>query len=123
MQSHRPGELFCPSADCNRSRNAARSRPFSRQDNLDDHVKRVHTVLPPAAGRAEEPLIAQSSLRKQKRKRLDDSIDQKSEDLASRVRELEERLADRNQELLQKDEEIKWLKQLVDKLTAGSNLL
>ena len=80
-------------------------------------------MLPPAAGRAEEPLIAQSSLRKQKRKRLDDSIDQESEDLASRVRELEERLADGNQELLQKDEEIKWLKQLVDKLTAGSNIL
>lgn len=118
-RTHQEGHFFCPSADCNRSRGATPSRPFGRQDNLVDHMKRVHasmTLSLPASSDSE--VVSNATARK--RRKLDSTNDFAENEFLIRNRQLEDELRQRDLDLSRKDEEIKWLKQLVDKLAAGS---
>lgn len=44
---HKQSNLFCPVPGCSRSSLSSNDKPFSREDNLQDHIKRQHKDLPP----------------------------------------------------------------------------
>jgi hypothetical protein len=128
QKKHQEPELFCPTTTCKRSIMADIKKPFRRQDNLDDHIRRVHgPPKKPIRASLELEATDDTSSRQLLKRRRETSPDEE-EDIARKNRMLEEQLrrkdaelAKKYQELEKKDQEIKWLKSLVDRVMPGAN--
>ncbi|KAL9607730.1 MAG: hypothetical protein Q9167_007381 [Letrouitia subvulpina] len=127
----------CPYKDCKRSTGAG----FSRKENLYEHLRRVHRQAGDAeADKDIESEIARQALggQKKRRRRADDSDkDETSQDLKKKrkdydegqsnetdddeghERNLEGQVKRLRQELEEKDERLRKLEQIVEKLTKG----
>ena len=82
-------------------------------------MKRVHASMTlPLPASSDSEVVSNAPARK--RRKLDSTNDFAENEFLIRNRQLEDELRQRDLDLSRKDEEIKWLKQLVDKLAAGS---
>ena len=107
--------LMCPYKDCKRSTGVG----FSRKENLNEHLRRLHQ--PQQNSQTQSPALSEDiSSRPRKRRRVvvdDDDEDEEEEkeesgDLQREVKKL-------RRELAEKDERLKRLEKMMEKLTKG----
>ncbi|KAK4692101.1 hypothetical protein P7C71_g5031, partial [Lecanoromycetidae sp. Uapishka_2] len=103
---------FCPHQDCKRSTGVG----FSRRENLHEHLRRVHRDAADDAKDEPEPeqMTALGGPRKRRRAAQPEAEEEKDDDES-----LQQEVKKLRRELQEKDERLKRLEQLVEKLARG----